>query len=105
MHKKSVAFAAATALSIGSALAVTIQPAGAVCYASGLKGSTWTLGQEAGCGKVQARLYRYYGGILTYYGPQAQDESYVEATSGTDAGHAFRWQNTDGGAWQAWVTI
>ncbi|MGL5828210.1 MAG: hypothetical protein ACRC0L_01415 [Angustibacter sp.] len=86
------------------AASYTLRVGGRTCYASVAKiSSTWVQSYETGCDKVQARMTRYYAGVVRhYYGPLDPIGSKVVATDGTYIGGAVRIQN--GSSTSSWYS-
>lgn len=77
-----------------------------VCTYGYAKGATWSSASiPSACNvKMQARISRYYGGIQSYYGPQAAS-SYVSSSVGTSAGNHWRGQILANKGWSNWASI
>lgn len=82
--------------------AMAAEPCGSAVVARSNGTYAWGTLLSSGplCGRNQARIYRYSGGLRSYVGPIGATSS-VTASNGTNAGNDWRW-GLQGGSLSGW---
>ncbi len=85
-----VLLAATAIMESSSSPAVALGKASTSCSVSGGYKNNAIIGINSTCSKVQARIFRYSGGIQTFHGPEATYISVASSSIGIYAGGQVR---------------